>query len=115
MALSLTSTMVGTGNALYYTDAWMNTMEQHMRYLREHPDTTVIDIDPHDALKYEGDLWSLLREQAIPLEYTWLIARMNDLASPSANDATLRHLLVPSMTIINELRAIFQTLYKKLN
>lgn len=115
MAITLQGKMSSEGPALYYSDAWMNTMESHMRYLREHPDTTFLIIDAHDAYKYEGDLWGLLLKYNQPAEYCWLIARMNNLDSPSAYTENMLQLLVPTHEVVERLRAIFQTVYKKIN
>lgn len=113
MAMAINSLMGKEGPAIHYDPLFCRTLETYMRYLREHPDTERINIHPHDAYKYEGDLAGLLRKYQVPRHLHWLVMRMNEFTSTLDVKQDLESLLVPSDDVVNSIRQLYMTTHKK--
>lgn len=109
----ITNLVATQGPAVYYNGDFRNVLETHLKYLREHSDTVVLGLEPHDTYKYEGDLNGLLRKLGIPNQYHWLVMRMNDFNTVTEIDNTTTSLLYPSTQLINEIRIRYMTTLKK--
>lgn len=129
MTMSITgaSLMVNEGDSVYYSEDWRLMIETHLLFLINHPYTTDQTIAAHDVYKYEGDLYGMLAKINIPPQYHYIVMRMNEMTSPvdfrlenfipdpdlNGNDEAVITLLIPSQTVIESLRTVFQTTYKK--
>lgn len=102
--------LVPQGTDVYYTDAFRNVLEDHMTYLRGAASTTVGNVDPIKAYRFEFDLNGLLLDMGLPLFLHWTIMRMNNLSSPQHVPADLTTLLLPAPA---ELEMIRQAEYTK--
>ena len=56
MAMSINSLMNDEGPKIFYDADFRNVIEAHLRILRVHPNTAVLDIEPQKAYKYEFDM-----------------------------------------------------------
>lgn len=115
MAMSINKRMLSEGVALYYSEAWMRMIESHMTYLRTVSVNNVVDVEPHQAYKYEGDLYGLLNHLKVQPQYHWLTMRLNDMSSPSELTSETKTLILPNFDVIEKLRQVFQTTNKKIN
>lgn len=102
--------LVAQGTGAYYTDQFRNVLEDHMTYLREAASTTVMNVDPIKAYRFEFDLNGLLLDMGIPLYLHWVVMRMNNFASPQDVPADLTQLLIASP---DEIEVIRQAEYTK--
>ena len=114
MVMSINNLMAPEGPTLYYDPAFRLMLESHMSYLRQRPSIRVLDIDNHDAYKYEGDLAGLLRKYSIPPHLHWVIMRLNDMDSPALYTADMTQLIILPETEIKSLAAVFRTSNKKI-
>lgn len=113
MASPINDLMITSGPNVFYTSAFRRVVESHLHYLRQHPESYRVDVDPHDAYKYEGDLNGLLRKLGVPQHYHWTVMRLNGLTSISQVDENLTTLMIPPTTVVNELHQRFMTTVKK--
>lgn len=113
MAMDIHNLMSKSGPEVFYNGDFQRVLETHMRYLREHPDTNILSLDPHDTYKYEGDLNGLLRKQGIPSHHHWLVMRLNGFTSVTQIDGETTSLLYPSPDVVNEIRSRYLTTLKK--
>lgn len=90
-------------NAEYFKPDFINTVEAHRQYLINHRDTSYIQVSPVEAIKYQGDFYGLLLHKKIDVKLWYASMRTSDFASPVDNDKTLRVILVPSPTVIDDL------------
>lgn len=104
------SLLTAQGTGVYYTDAFRNVLEDHMTYLRNAASTTVMNVDPIKAYRFEFDLNGLLLDMGIPLYLHWLVMRMNNYSSPQQVPADLTTLLIAAPS---ELTMILQSEYTK--
>jgi hypothetical protein len=89
-------------------------MESHLLFLMSPTYASVRSIDPHDAYKYEGDLWSLLQSLGILPQYYYPIMRANNMYSPQEFRADMTSLLIPAPTFIDQIRNLYSTVSNKL-
>jgi hypothetical protein len=115
MTLTIANKAVPMGADVYWDEAWHVTLESMLLFLMNGNNSQTIAIDPHDAYKYEGDLWSLLQSLKYPPQYFWPIMRANGMYSPTELTRDVTSLIIPAATFIEQVRQLYQTVAKKLN
>ena len=101
--------MNDSGPGIYYDDGFRNVLEDHMTYLRAHPKTTQLSVDPAKLYQFEFDLFGLLQMYNIPAELHWLTMRMNEMHAPTDVRDDITYLLVPDLTTVNRIRQSHMT------
>jgi hypothetical protein len=109
MKMKIDSLMVSPGASIYYDADFRNVLEDHMTYLRQHSSTAQIDVEATKAIKYQFDLFGLLREYRVPEQLHWLTMRMNNMTSPTDATADISSLLVPDHTEVGRIAQAHQT------
>lgn len=97
------------GPDIFYNDDFRNTIEAHLDYLRTHEETTTLYLEPHIVYRYEFDMYGLLMNYSIKPYMHWIILRLNNLYSMNSFPKDLSQLLVPSESVVNQIRQIYQT------
>ncbi len=101
--------MTDPGPNIYYDTDFRNVLEDHMTYLRHHPQTRVVTLEPGKIYKNEFDFFGLLSEYSIEPWMQWVVMRMNYLSSPLDELKNLNELLIPDPTIIERIRQSYAT------
>lgn len=109
MAMSISNQMIDEGPEIHYSRSFRNTLETHLKYLREHPDSDYLPVEAHIAHKYQADFYGLLRHYRVAEEIHWLILRLNGYTSPTQYDSDLFNILVPSNDAVLNIRKAFRT------
>lgn len=110
---SINSMLISSDSSTYYSRGFRNVLEDHMTYLRKHPETRVIPVTPMQAHQYEFDMTGLLNELGIPLKMHWVVIRMNHFNSLTEVPADLIQLLLPSENEIIKLKQLYESSIKK--
>lgn len=80
---SIHNAMLNFPNDVFMTEAYRRLLEEHLLYLRGHEDTSLFEISPALAFKYDGNLYGLLAELNVEPRWFWTIMRLNRLERPS--------------------------------
>lgn len=115
MTFTVQSSMRDQGDAVYYQDGWMLTIESHLPILRSSEISTITSIDPHDAFKFEGDFGGLMLAYRLQPEYQFAYLRVNGLYAPYEYPATMTQLITPATEYLAKLRRTYQTVSQKTN
>jgi hypothetical protein len=102
--MQIDSLAYAQGPSIYYDDAFRSVLEDHISFLKTHPKTNVVSVQPHDAYKYEGDLYGLFANMNIPAHYHWIVMRTNGFRSPFDGSENMLQILVPSTDVIDKIR-----------
>lgn len=78
-------------------------IESHLEYLRNHPRNRVLEVTPHEADVYIGDLAGLLKEKMISPSTHYAVIRMNGFQSSMAYDGVATHFLIPDESVISRI------------
>lgn len=97
------------GNKVYYEQGFRVLLEDHMTYLKGLSTTRTINIDLHNAYKFQGDLDGLLNEFRIKPEIHYIVMRMNNFTSPSEYTPDILTLLIPDDQEISRIRSSYKT------
>lgn len=100
---------VNEGASVYYSDEFRTHLEDHITYLKNSNEISILNIEPAMAYKYEGDLFGLLYHYNIVFEYHWIVMRVNNFTNPNQNKATLTSLYVPNRSIIERIKNVYMT------
>lgn len=98
---------INSGPDVYYEEGFRIILEDHMTYLRTHPNTKTMQIESFKAYKYTGDLFGLLAEYNIPTELNWVVLRMNNMTTPTECGEDLKTLLMPDSQVIERMRSLY--------
>ena len=115
MSSALEELTVSAGPAIYYTNEFRDTIEDHLSFLKNHDSTAVMDINNIDAVRYQFDLSGLLLSYSVPVNLHWIIARMNGYTS--LHGANIQkdpvtgtyQLLIPDNNVIDGIAQIHNT------
>lgn len=100
---------IPAGANVYYEADFRIAIEDHLQFLKIHPETTSLDIESVYAYKYFGDMSGLLTHYKYPVYMHWIIMRVNgynDFTEVGEDAVTL---LIPSSNAIERIRAIYKT------
>ena len=106
---TLTDFLIDSGDLIYYDTGFRQVLEDHLYYLRSHPQTTIEQLDQFQAYKYSSNLNGLLQFMRVPYKYHWLICRLNGYNNPS--EFTMDHLTLvfPNFDVVERIRASYMT------
>lgn len=90
-------------NKTFFSNDIRNQLELHMQFLRNHPATRQFAVEDVEAQKYEGDMYGLLLQYAIPIELHWLSMRLTGFTHPNQTDLKLRYFLVPDLGVVEQI------------
>lgn len=98
--MSILTKFAAPGQDIWYDPDFKAVLEDHMTYLRNHPNTTIQVLEPNSVIKYRFDLYSLFRHYGIEQHFHWLVMRMNGFNSPIDDISHLESFLVPDTNIL---------------
>ena len=101
--------LLDSGPATDYTVEFMNVMEDHMIFLRNHPDNKTLTPSGNHIEKYRGDLFGLLLANKVSPYLHWPTMRMNGMTNPNQYDENFTSLIIPSDAAVTRIRNMFNT------
>ncbi len=104
--------MINDGPAVFYDFGFKVVLESHLTFFRNHTSTQTLPVTENEAYRFEGDLYGLLHSFNIPTQYHYLIMRMNDFTSPHDATDSIKSLRIPSDTLVENIRQLYQTSHK---
>ena len=105
----LSDLLVQTGDDAYYTDSFRNAIEDNLEGLINDTTTLPRTVAPDVGLANKYDFFGLLTEMGIPMAYQWTTMRMNGYQAPSDYQGDVLTILVPSTTVVDNIRRLQQT------
>lgn len=97
------------GPAAYYTPQFRVVLEDHMTFLREHPNRSILKVENQVAYKFAGDLFGMLTHYEVEEQFQWIIMRMNHLTSPTDFREGMEVFIIPPFDVIERLRNVHMT------
>jgi len=105
--MDIYSLTIPSGDDIFYTKSFMDTLESHVGYFRTSRKTTTIQVDPKKAIIYNGDFFGYLNEFKIDQKYHWIIMRVNDLYSTFEFNIDKTELVIPDRDEIEQIRCAY--------
>lgn len=105
----LSDSILGTGPAVFYNQAFMTALEYHVPLLKNHPKAILLNVKPAEAYQFTGNLYGLLTSLGVPKQYHWIIMRCNDMYSPSEYDEALTALIQPPFDEIDIIQSTWSS------
>lgn len=102
--MTLDSLMYSPGHAAYYTDSFRAVLEDHLTFLRRHPETLALPMLPMNLYRFEADLYGLFTEMKIPPQYHYVVMRLNGWDSPLHTPQNLKQLILPPYAEVDKIR-----------
>lgn len=73
---------------------------QHVEYLRKHPETKIMDVDPNKRSLDLYDLYRFLNNIGYPSELHFVVMLVNDIPSHIDFDTSVDQLIVPKASVV---------------
>lgn len=109
---SINDLMPDDGPSIYYDARFRQVLEDHMTYLRQHPQTETMDVNNQVANKHHGDFTGVLQSYNIPPHLHWVVSRLNGFTSPSQYRSDQTRILVPSNGALDRLVTVHRANHK---
>ena len=104
--MSILDQITYTPNNLAINKDLRNLMVTHISYLRNHPSTTATEIVRNELVTHQYNLYAYLNKVGIATKLHWVIFLINDIQSPEHLDFDIDVLLVPDITVVEEIVAM---------
>lgn len=111
--MTLLNNMVDQGDSIFYTKKYRQMIEDHIPYLKLNRNLTTITLAPLVSFKYAADFYGLLFHLLIPMEYHYMVLRLNNFKSPSDFTGTESSIKMLETDIIRKLVNTMKTQIKK--
>lgn len=86
------------------SESFKTVIEDHLNVLKMPQNIMEVkNVSPVDANRFEYDFYGLLRVLNVPVQYQWIVMRVNDLMSPSDYRRHMQHVKIPNTEIISGL------------
>jgi hypothetical protein len=112
---SIDKQMPDDGPMVMYDETFRSVLEDHMSYLKRHPQTERVDIQNHIANKHHGDFIGVMQWYDIPPSLHWIVMRVNGFSSPMQYSSDMTTMLVPSNGIIDRIVKVHRANHKIAN
>lgn len=93
-------------NTLAINPDLRHLMITHIAYLREHSTTKATRIVQEEMVTHQYNLYAYLNKVGIERKLHWVIFLINDIDSPEHFDKDVDMLLIPDITVIEEIVAM---------
>jgi hypothetical protein len=107
MATSLLDYAVMDGNDQYNDEKFRTVLASHADYLRNHPETTKLNLDSKQVYRFDGDIPGLLKAHKIDSYLHWTVMMVNNIVSASASTEGMEVLLVPHYRTLDSIRQMY--------
>lgn len=98
----------------YNSESFKTVIEDHLSIL-SHPKriTEVKSVSPVDANRFEYDFFGLLRILNVPVQYHWVVMRVNGMSSPVDFRKTMLSVKIPNYDLIQTLFTYHNQIVKR--
>lgn len=102
----------GDYNESYLEPGFIRTLRDHKDHLLSLSSTQTISVEPSQSYRWRGDLYGLLKDNNVPVDYRLAVCIVNGLASYSDWDGETDIIYVPATAEIDRLFTLYQTTQK---
>lgn len=92
------------------TVAYYHLQDSHVSFLKAHPSTQVVQVEPLQADKYTGDFFGLLDYLRVSKKYHYVVMRVNGLYSSGDFAGKDKEILLPPLDEVNKIFTIYNSL-----
>lgn len=111
--MSILSKFANPGQDIWYDPIFKAVLEDHLSYLKDHPNTQVQILEPNSVIKYRFDLYSLFRFYGIDQQYHWLVMRLNNFETPIDDFSGLEFIYIPDFSVVSQILMQFMSRNKR--
>lgn len=87
-------------------------LEDHLPNIKSSDQTTILDVDPSEALHYKNNFYGLLSAMRIEQKYHWIIMRANGIENTLTFNGEMSKLLHPDLNMVDSLYGTWRTKYR---
>jgi hypothetical protein len=97
------------GNADFFSENYLTYISTHMKFIREHATTSVMEIDEQLVHKNMNDFYGLFMDMGVRYEDHQLLMLINGFSDPMDLTAEVKTIVVPSGGLIDRLKLMYRT------
>lgn len=97
------------GNSVFFTTEFITYISSHLKFIREHSSTTVMELDKGLIHKNMNDFYGLFMDMGIRYEDHQLVMLINSFTDPFSLTEEVESILMPSGNLVDTLKTLFRT------
>lgn len=105
----------GNETAIFFDPHFIQTLDAHIEYLKTAGNTEVKMVDRKLLGQYIGDFYAILQDMGYSYKYHRIIMLMNGLTNPMEYTGQFYEILIPDLSIIDGILAVYNTGKNKLH
>ncbi len=94
---------------VYYSAGFIQTIEDHLSFLRTGSTIKTISVTDQQNIKYEGDFYGLLDDCRIDKKYHQIVLRVNGYDSSGDFDGNIEYFIIPDFSEVEEIKMLYLT------
>ncbi len=106
---SLFNTLPAQNTQIAFEDGFRNMLEDHIPVLLLATGTTTQTVDPATAYQFNNDFYGLITTLGVVWYMQWITMRMNGYTDPSEYRSDNLSVIIPPISVINQLLNAYQT------
>ena len=95
--------------AIYRDEQFLQTIEDHLPYLRTLPGTRMVTVSDHDCHVYAGDFHGLLKANGVTFSLLQIVTRFNGYKSSLDFNDFIPYFLLPDIGMIETIKSLYMT------
>ena len=101
--MALTDLMIAVADSAYYDEGFRVTLEDHVTYLYNLPETTINTVSSMDLHVFKFDFYGMLIQMGVPPELHFITMRMAGLSSPQDPFDHLTSIRIPPKSVVSKI------------
>ena len=93
-----------------FEDGFRNMLEDHIPVLPLASGTTTQNVDPAVAYQFNNDFYGLIATLGVVWYMQWITMRMNGYTDPSEYTSDNLSIVIPPISVINQLLNVYQNI-----
>lgn len=98
-----------TIDPVYYSAGFLQTIEDHLSFLRMDAPISTISVSDQQNIKYEGDFFGLLDDSKIDKKYHHIVLRVNGYVNSADFKGDIDYFVIPDFSEVEEIKALYIT------
>lgn len=94
---------------VYFNPAFLKVVEDNLTYLRTSGRISSVTLTNTQCQKFQGDFFGLLIDLQVQLKHHHIVLRVNNLLHTGDFTGEVNVILMPDVTIIEQLKTVFET------
>lgn len=109
--MSLASQLINSGDFIFYEPKLLQIFDDHVEFLRNHPQTVKHLPDPNITNLYNRDALGLFGAYGVMPQYRIIVMKVNRIQSTTDDISQLKEIFIPNYGVITKIINSYNSVY----